>query len=88
MRKPGEVVSIGPVARTPEGGYPEVVERLELILAEARRGEIESFAVIRLRPNGDVGTYASSTSNTHALIAGCEYLKADMLAIAKERQVK
>ena len=29
IRKPGEVVGIGFVARSPEGGYPEVVEELE-----------------------------------------------------------
>ena len=80
IRKPGEVVGIGFVARSPEGGYPEVVEELEAILGEARRGEIESFGIFKIRPNGKLSTFFTPTSQAHMLIAGCEYMKADMIA--------
>ena len=67
------------------GAIPDVVERLEGIIAEARRGEIISFAAVVIRPNMEIGTIASSISGKrHLLVAGTVYLQNDLAEDVKE----
>jgi hypothetical protein len=81
-----KVISMGHIARSPDGGYPEVVANLEAIVAQARRGEIQSFAILMVRPNGNISTQFTPTIEAHKLVAGCEYMKHDMIvAQNKER---
>ena len=79
MSEEPKVVSLGHVKRSADGGYPEVVAELEMILARARRGEVASFAIFMVRPNGKISTQFTPTTEAHALVAGCEYLKYDMI---------
>lgn len=86
MSEEPKVISMGHIARSPDGGYPEVVADLEAIVAQARRGEIQSFAILMMRPNGTISTQFTPTIEAHKLVAGCEYMKHDMIvAQNKER---
>lgn len=59
---------------------PSVVEALREALDQALRGEIVAVGVISVRPNGRVGFgWQCPGTGGHALIAGCEYLKHDLL---------
>lgn len=71
--------AIGPVVRSDDGGFPAVVAEIEAILEEARRGEIASFAILKIRPNGRITTFFTPTTESHMLVAGCAYLQHDII---------
>ena len=60
---------------------PQVIEALEDLLVEARRGEIIAGAIVLVRPNA---TLCSAISAPHGgrrhLVAACDYLKRDIIA--------
>lgn len=86
MSEDPKVISFGHVARSADGGYPEVVRDLEGILAQAQQGKVASFAILMIRPNGKISTLFTPTVEAHKMVAGCEYLKHDMImAQNKER---
>ena len=84
MTESATIHSIGPVTRSSDG-FPEVVAELELILEEAKRGEIASFAIMKVRPNGTVSTFFTPTVESHKMVAGCAYLQHDLI-VAQERE--
>lgn len=68
----------------PEGAA-SVIEKLEAILAEARRGEIVAFACAAIRPNGEIGTMSSQTRGyRHQMLAGAAYLMNDLCNLKED----
>ena len=78
-----KIVSISPVKRDDRGGFPEVVELLEELLAQARAGEIESFGIIMTRPNRRISTQITPTTEAHLLLAGTVYLQHDLVQMSE-----
>lgn len=76
-----KLAELRPVARPVSNS---VVTRLEELLAEAKEGEIESFAIAYRRPDGTMDSMATDTDNKHALIAGMRYLEYRMIRQAYE----
>lgn len=59
---------------------PNVVDALKLALAQAESGEIVALAIVKVKPNGNVGfCWESPNIGGHSLIAGCSYLMHDLL---------
>lgn len=62
---------------------PTVVEMLEKYLEEARRGEIIAVGLVIARPNNRVSfPWRCPGHSGHLIVAGCEYLKHDLLCDA------
>lgn len=62
-------------------GKSKVVECLRTWLAEAEAGNIHAVAVIAIKSGNVVSTQSCNPIGArHALVAGCEYLKADVIA--------
>lgn len=79
-----KVVALHGATPLENGADPSVIEDLENILSMAKRGEIVAFAAVLIRPNREIGTRSRGDHARHFLVAGCEYLKADLIA-ASER---
>lgn len=63
-----------------DGAYQEVVDILESTLEEARTGQIVAIGLVVIRPNKEIGAIARNPAGCrHFLIAGCEYLKNDII---------
>lgn len=64
----------------PQGGAePEVIEKLEELLAMAKRGEVIAFAMVALSPNLEILTSSRNPrGNRHLLVAGAAYLTHDL----------
>ena len=59
---------------------PRVIEALEDLLDEARRGEIIAGAIVLVRPNATICSAISAPhGGRHHLIAACNYLKQDII---------
>lgn len=66
------------------GANPDVVELLEDLLAEARRGEILAFAATVLSPNMALASRSPAIhQHRHMLVAGAWYLMRDMTSEVK-----
>lgn len=63
---------------------PDVVERLEKLLSEARDGAIVGLAYVRIASAANVGTGWVGTADRHRLIAGAGILHHRMLTQAAE----
>ena len=83
MRPMAKITSISEVSRSEDGGYPEVVELCEKLLAEAKAGQIESMAAMFVRPNRDVCTKVTASDNAHLNVAGAVYLLLDLVKAGK-----
>jgi hypothetical protein len=60
---------------------PRVIEALEDLLDEARRGETIAGAIVLVRPNGTICSAISAPhGGRHHLVAACNYLKRDIIA--------
>lgn len=73
-----KVVSLGPVEITENGGYPGVVAFVESLLEEAKRGEIESLAIVKARPSGKIATDYTASMNVFGLVAGAFTIQFDL----------
>lgn len=64
----------------PEGAAePEVVEKIEELLAMAKRGEVIAFAMVLVSPNLEIMTSSRNPrGNRHLLVAGTAYLAHDL----------
>lgn len=62
---------------------PKVIKILEDALNEALRGEIIAAAIVFARPKEDKcsGVSASPGGDMHYLVAACDYLKRDIIAV-------
>lgn len=61
------------------GAQVSVIEKLETLLAEARRGEITAFAMVAIRPNMEIGSISTRTKGyRHLMLAGAAYLMHDL----------
>ena len=60
---------------------PGVIEILEDLLDQARRGETIAGAIVLVRPNGTICSAISAPDGgRHHLVAACNYLKRDIIA--------
>jgi hypothetical protein len=60
---------------------PSVIEILEDLLDEARRGETIAGAIVLVRPNGTIrSAICAPHGGRHHLVAACNYLKRDIIA--------
>jgi hypothetical protein len=78
-----EVVGLHGVTPLENGADPSVIEDLESILEMAKRGEVVAFAAVLVRPNKEIGTRSRGDNCRHFLVAGCEYLKSDLIAVSE-----
>ena len=77
-----KVVAIGgaSVPQATGAADPAVIDALREALDQAERGEIVAIGLIKVRPSGHVGFgWQCPGMGGHMLIAGCEYLKHDLL---------
>jgi len=56
-----------------------VVDELEMLLASAKAGEIESFAIVTRTPDGTLRTRSTPSRDIHHLLAGVSYLQYDII---------
>jgi hypothetical protein len=72
----------GEGSRATNGAEPRVIKILEDALNEARRGEIIAAAIVFARPKEEKcsGVSAAPGGDMHYLVAGCDYLKRDIIA--------
>jgi hypothetical protein len=60
---------------------PQLIEILQDLLDEARRGETIAGAIVLVRPNATICTAISAPhGGRHHLVAACDYLKQDIIA--------
>jgi hypothetical protein len=60
---------------------PVVIDILEQVLDEARRGEIIAAAIALVRPDTTIRSCVSGPyGGGHHLVAACNYLKQDLIA--------
>ncbi len=60
---------------------PVVIDILEQVLDEARRGEIVAAAIALVRPDATICSCVSAPyGGGHHLVAACNYLKRDVIA--------
>ncbi len=60
---------------------PVVIDILEQVLDEARRGEIIAAAIALVRPDATICSCVSAPyGGGHHLVAACNYLKQDVIA--------
>ena len=65
------------------GAEPEVIEALERLLEDARRGVIVAFAAVLVRPNSEIGTcIRNPCAKMHQLTAGTVYMQADLTTLS------
>ena len=63
----------------PEGGaHPEIIERLEKFLEQARRGEIDGIAIAISRPNDTVRASYHFGSSSFRLFGAMAHLQNEM----------
>jgi hypothetical protein len=61
------------------GADPRIIEALEELTDWARKGEIIGIGIVIVRPNKEIGTRTRGGGVRHYLVAGCEYLKNDII---------
>ena len=66
------------------GARLRIVELLESLLAQAKRGEIISLAVSVVLANHEIGTMTRGDNNNHLLTAATTYLLHDLVEHTKK----
>lgn len=67
---------------SPVPGYepvPEVVEHLEELLAQAKRGEVRALAVVSVEPDGGVNSRSTTQGHFWKLLGGLTVLQHRMI---------
>ena len=75
-----DIVGLRGPAPTENGADPQIIDFCAELLIAAQKNEIQALALCYLAPNGCIKTRTINNRNhRHELVAGCEYLKNDII---------